>query len=68
MALIETGRISEGIRLIERTIAAREAPATERLAAFTRILLAEVYIEILSGGRKARGSVHIAQPSDIGGR
>ncbi len=53
VALIQTGRISEGIRLIERTIAAREAAGDRSLAAFTRILLAEVYIEILSGGRKA---------------
>ena len=53
VALIETGRISEGIRLIERTIAAREAAGDRSLAAFTRILLAEVYIEILSGGGKA---------------
>lgn len=53
VALIQTGRISEGIRLIERTIAAREAAGDQSLAAFTRILLAEVYIEILSGGGKA---------------
>ena len=53
VALIQTGRISEGIRLIERTIEARETAGDQSLAAFTRILLAEVYIEILSGGRKA---------------
>jgi hypothetical protein len=53
VALIQTGRVSEGIRLIERTIEAREAAGDRSLAAFTRILLAEVYIEILSGGRKA---------------
>jgi class 3 adenylate cyclase len=56
-ALIETGRITEGIRLIERTITAREAAGDRALAAFGRILLAEVYIEILSGGRKAPASV-----------
>jgi len=56
VALIQTGRIAEGIRLIERTIEAREAAGDRSLAAFSRILLAEVYIEMLSGGRKARAS------------
>jgi class 3 adenylate cyclase/tetratricopeptide (TPR) repeat protein len=53
VALIETGRVSEGVRLLERTIAAGEAAGDRSLAAFVRILLAEVYIEILTGGRKA---------------
>jgi hypothetical protein len=52
VALIETGRVAEGVRLIERTIAARDASGDRTQAAFARILLAEVYIQILAGGRK----------------
>jgi class 3 adenylate cyclase/tetratricopeptide (TPR) repeat protein len=57
VALIETGRISEGIRLFEQMVAAREAAGDLSAAAFARILLAEVYIEILSGDRRAQTSV-----------
>jgi class 3 adenylate cyclase len=57
VALIETGRVSEGIRVIERAIEAREAAGDRTQACFARILLAEVYIQILAGGRKAPAAV-----------
>jgi class 3 adenylate cyclase len=59
VALIEIGRVAEGVRLIQRTIAAREASGDRTQAGFARILLAEVYIQILTGGRKARAAVII---------
>ena len=59
VALIETGRVAEGVHLIQRTIAAREASGDRTQAGFGRILLAEVYIQILTGGRKAPASVII---------
>ena len=59
VALIETGRVAEGVRLIERTIVERDASGDRALASFARILLAEVYIQILAGGRKAPASVII---------
>ena len=52
LALIENGRIREGIGLLERAIVAREAAGDRTSAGFVRILLAEVYIQILAGGRK----------------
>ncbi len=64
IALIETGRVAEGVRLIERTIAARDASGDRTQAGFARILLAEVYIQILAGGRKAAVSaiIKISRP------
>ena len=58
-ALIETGRITQGIRLIEQAIAAREAAGDRTQASFIRILLAEVYIQILAGGRKPPAAVMV---------
>jgi class 3 adenylate cyclase/tetratricopeptide (TPR) repeat protein len=57
VALIELGRISEGFAVLERTIAAREAAGDATSAAFGRLLLAEVYIQIVAGGRKATAAV-----------
>jgi class 3 adenylate cyclase/tetratricopeptide (TPR) repeat protein len=59
LAMIEIGRVAEGVRLIEHTIAAREASGDRTLAGFARILLAEVYIQILARGRKAPAAVII---------
>jgi tetratricopeptide (TPR) repeat protein len=53
VALIESGRIREGINLIRRAIIERDRAGDHTSAAFARILLAEVYIQILAGGRKA---------------
>jgi class 3 adenylate cyclase/tetratricopeptide (TPR) repeat protein len=53
VALIETGRVTEGIKLIQRAIVARDRVGDHTSAAFARVLLAEVYIQILAGGRKA---------------
>ena len=52
VALIEIGRISDGIRVVQRAIAARDAVGDRTLAGFARILLAEIYIRVLSGGRR----------------
>jgi hypothetical protein len=57
VALIELGRISEGVRVIERYIAARQASGDRTAAAIARVLLAEVYIQIRAGGRKAPAAV-----------
>jgi hypothetical protein len=53
VALIECGRVSEGVRVVKRAIAEREAAGDRSFAGFVRILLAEVYIQILIGGRRA---------------
>lgn len=55
--MIELGRISEGVGVIERYIAAREASGDRTAAAIARVLLAEVYIQIRAGGRKAPAAV-----------
>ena len=52
-ALVALGRIAEGISVIERSIAERDAAGDLTLAAFARVLLAEIQIEIVVGGRKA---------------
>ncbi|MGO9420837.1 ATP-binding protein [Roseiarcus sp.] len=52
VALIETGRISEGVRVIKQSIAAREAAGDRTAAGFFRLLLAEIYIRILNGGQR----------------
>ncbi len=52
VALIETGHIAEGIRVVQRAIAAREAVGDRTLAGFARILLAEIYIQVLNGGQR----------------
>ncbi len=53
VALIEAGRVTEGIRVIQRAITEREEAGDRTFAAFVRVLLAEVYIQILIGGRRA---------------
>ena len=67
LALIETGRIFEGIRLIERAIAARDAAGDRTQAGFARILLAEVYIQLLAGGRTAPAARDPEEPPHPGG-
>jgi class 3 adenylate cyclase/tetratricopeptide (TPR) repeat protein len=57
VALIELGRISEGIKAIKQSITQREAVGDRTQAAFSRVLLAEIYIQILAGGRKASVAV-----------
>lgn len=52
VALIETGRIAEGIRVVRRAIVAREAVGDRTVAGFARILLAEIYIQVLKGGQR----------------
>jgi class 3 adenylate cyclase len=56
-ALIALGRISEGIDVIEKSIAQCDAAGDHTYAAFGRILLAEIYIQILSGGQKPSAAV-----------
>ncbi len=52
VALILLGRIHEGVRVIEKAIAERDAIGDHTSAAFARVPLAEVYIQILSGGKR----------------
>ncbi|HLH49210.1 MAG TPA: AAA family ATPase, partial [Roseiarcus sp.] len=51
-ALIALGRISEGVDLITKYIADREAIGDRALAAFGRVALAEFYVQALSGKRE----------------
>ena len=52
IGLAMLGRVSEGIRMIEKEIAQADATGDETRAAMSRIILAEVYIEILSAKEK----------------
>ncbi len=52
VALIETGRVSEGVRVVQRAITARDTVGDRTLAGFARILLAEIYIQVLKGGQR----------------
>jgi class 3 adenylate cyclase len=60
VALIGVGRLREGIVTMERAIAARDAVGDRSASGWTRLLLAEVYIEILAGGRRAPWRVILA--------
>ena len=57
VALAMMGRISEGIRVIERQIAQSDSIGDQIRAAWSRIILAEVYIQILSGKERPTLSV-----------
>jgi hypothetical protein len=52
IGLAMLGRVSEGIRMIEKEIAQADATGDQTRAAMSRIILAEVYIEILSAKEK----------------
>jgi hypothetical protein len=52
VALAMMGRISEGIRVIEQEITKSETTGDQTRAAWSRMILAEVYIQILSGKEK----------------
>ncbi len=52
VALIDGGRLTDGIRVIERAIAACDEAGDRAFTGFFRILLAEVYIRILIGRRR----------------
>jgi hypothetical protein len=52
IALAMTGRISQGIGVLERQIAQSDAIGDQTRAAWCRIVLAEIYIQILSGGER----------------
>jgi class 3 adenylate cyclase len=57
VALIAVGQISEGIDVIVRFIAQRDAAGDHTFAAFGRVLLAEVYIQLLSRKQTAPAAV-----------
>ena len=57
VALIQSGRVKEGIAVIERAITERDGIGDRTSSAISRVLLAEIYIQILSGGRKASPAV-----------
>lgn len=48
VGLVLSGRVGEGIRLLESAIAARDADGFRTMAAWNRITLAEIYLEILT--------------------
>jgi class 3 adenylate cyclase len=52
VGLAMQGRISEGIRMIEKEIDQADATGDQTRAALSRIILAEVYIQIRSGKEK----------------
>ena len=52
VALATLGRISEGVGVIKRQIALSDTVGDKTRAAWGRIILAEIYIEILSGKEK----------------
>ena len=56
-ALIALGQISQGVGVIEQYIAQRDAAGDHTAAAFARIPLAEIYIQILSGKQTASSAV-----------
>ena len=57
VALAMLGRISQGIRMIEEQIATSDAIGDQSRAAWGRIILAEIYIQILSGKEKPTAAV-----------
>jgi class 3 adenylate cyclase len=48
VGLVLSGRVSEGIKFLESAIAARDADGFRSVAAWNRITLAEIYLEILT--------------------
>jgi hypothetical protein len=54
IGLAMLGQVSEVIRMIEKEIAQADATGDQTRAAMSRIILAEVYIQILSGKEKPR--------------
>ena len=57
VALAMLGRVSEGIRVIEKDIARADATGDQSRAAWNRVFLAEIYIQILSGKEKPAAGV-----------
>jgi hypothetical protein len=56
-ALAMLGRISEGIRIIEQEVAQSDAVGYQFRATWGRIILAEIYIQILTGKEKPNTAV-----------
>ena len=56
-ALAMSGRISEGIKVIKEHIVRLDSAGDRTIAAWTRITLAEIYIQILSGKDKPPATV-----------
>jgi len=52
VAIVLAGRLSEGIRAIRQRIAQLDAAGDRGNATWTRVILAEIYIQILSGKQK----------------
>ena len=57
VALAMLGRVSEGIRVVEQEIAQADATGDQTRAAWDRVTLAEIYIQILSGEEKPTAAV-----------
>ncbi len=61
VGLVLSGRIADGIRLLEQAIYARDAEGLRTVAAWNRITLAEIYLEILTARQKPPARVHLAK-------
>jgi len=48
VGLVLSGRVSDGIKFLESAIAARDADGFRSMAAWNRVTLAEIYLEILT--------------------
>jgi class 3 adenylate cyclase len=57
VAMAALGRVAEGIAVIEQLIAQRDEAGDRTSAAFARVLLAEIYIQILSSKKRPAASV-----------
>jgi hypothetical protein len=57
VAMIALGRVKEGVRVIEKAIEERDAIGDHTSAAFARVPLAEVYIQILAGKQRPSAQV-----------
>ena len=65
VALAMMGQISEGINVLKRQIAQSDSVADQTRAALARIILAEIYIQIISGKEKPQVAVLLKNLTSI---
>jgi tetratricopeptide (TPR) repeat protein len=59
VGLVLSGRVGEGIKFLESAIAARDADGFRSMAAWNRITLAEIYLEILTARERPPMSIMV---------
>jgi class 3 adenylate cyclase len=64
---VMTGRIDAGLAHIHQVIARRESEGFQNTADWNKLFLAEIYLEILSGGGKARPGVVLRNIRSVSG-